>query len=73
MFPFSCNDRFDEFSFNNKHFVVILWSFPAENSDVSSDLQIFAIILKTGAKNNLINKKNQSSYIDLTLYQISCF
>ena len=57
MFPFSCNDRFDEFSFNNKHFVVILWSFPAENSDVSSDLEIIAIILKTGAKNNLINKK----------------
>ena len=38
MFSFSCSDRFEEFSFDNKHFVAILWSFPAENSDVLSGL-----------------------------------
>ena len=38
MISFSCSDRFEEFSFDNKHFVAILWSFPAENGNVSSGL-----------------------------------
>ena len=48
MFFFSYSDPFEEFSFDNNHFIAILWSFPAKNSDVSSGLQIIAIILKIG-------------------------
>ena len=33
MFFFSWSNRFEEFSFD-KHFVAILWSFLARNSDV---------------------------------------
>ena len=32
------SDPVEEFSFDNKHLVAILWSFPPENNDVSSGL-----------------------------------
>ena len=38
MFFFSCIDHFEEFSFDNKNFIAILWLFPAGNGDLLSSL-----------------------------------